>query len=144
MKPFFVISAFLCLLSVQACKKDLPEQPPVKTPVLEITTGDIVADPSGEECSLVYTITDEVEGGTAFRRVVPISILPCLDAIFKPCCRYIRDDNKAFFYNFSAVLVRFDGRSADIYASGACYRRTDEPCRVCDCGCIAAGQDDND
>ena len=64
MKPFFVISAFLCLLSVQACKKDLPEQPPVKTPVLEITTGDIVADPSGEECTLVYTITEEVEGGT--------------------------------------------------------------------------------
>ena len=64
MKPFFAISALLCLLSVQACKKDLPEQPPVKTPVLEITTGDIVADPSGEECTLVYTITEEVEGGT--------------------------------------------------------------------------------
>ena len=51
----FAIPALLCLLCLQACKKETPEQPPVEDPVLEITTEDITVDPSGKECSVSYT-----------------------------------------------------------------------------------------
>ena len=60
----FAIPALLCLLCLQACKKETPEQPPVEDPVLEITTEDITVDPSGKECSVSYTLTNGVEGGT--------------------------------------------------------------------------------
>ena len=60
----FAIPALLCLLCLQACKKETPEQPPVEDPVLEITTEDITVDPLGKECSVSYTLTNGVEGGT--------------------------------------------------------------------------------
>lgn len=51
------------LLFVQSCNREKPERP-VTNPILEITVGDITVAPSGEECSVTYTVANEVEGGT--------------------------------------------------------------------------------
>lgn len=64
MKPLnlLLLSALSCMLSIQACKQETLEQPS-KNPVLEITLRDISVDPAGQDCSINYTITDEVDNG---------------------------------------------------------------------------------
>ena len=49
------------LLMIAGCKPDAEEQ--VQTPTLEITTGDITADPAGQDCSITYTLNNKVENG---------------------------------------------------------------------------------
>lgn len=61
-----VTTVLLCsVLFAAGCKPDSTEPEPIFTePSLEITSGDIVADPAGQECSLTYTLKDKAEDGT--------------------------------------------------------------------------------
>lgn len=59
-----LLTVFLCSAFLAAgCKPDNNEQL-LQEPSLEITSGDIVADPSGQECSIEYTLKDKVDGGS--------------------------------------------------------------------------------
>lgn len=59
-----VLTVFLCSAFLAAgCKPDENGQV-LQEPSLKITSGDIVADPSGQECSIEYTLTDKIDGGT--------------------------------------------------------------------------------
>lgn len=58
------ITVLLCgALLTAGCNKDEKPQPEPVAPKLEITSGDITADPSGQECSVTYTITDKTGNG---------------------------------------------------------------------------------
>lgn len=58
-----LVPSLMCLLMALACDRDNPENP-VEDPVLKITSDDLDVGPSGQDCSVPYTLTGKVDGGT--------------------------------------------------------------------------------
>lgn len=78
-----LITALLCCsMFITSCVEPEPEPPTppeTETPALEITTADLEIAPEGQECEVIYTITNEVVEGGSIEAACPAEWITDLD-----------------------------------------------------------------